>query len=1311
MRRIFASRSRPKPDSPRPPSRQQEIVTASIAHVTTNPDDANRERWHRTVKESHEILLFLENGSPSIMFGHLEALKRSTMNYLAAWHSPYSQPLSGSDDVLAPLINEAWRRDDAAPDLAILASLYALSMPVAVWHIKTLKDGEIGRYIRCISLVGYVQPHAISKEESQCARILVRMLSSSGQDFAELQQFISTLGVSKSVTFLSPVVIQSALIRSGIGSRLQKQMEAHLDQKRFKTLFLLISWLYDVPKVPENGHIIALLDKHWPAWAMLLAWRPRMERIEKWEQNSFNEGQRKKLGRLFDLDGPDTGTGRRSSLIWAEPHCYEHISVQPKTTQHLERMLDLLTQTQNIGHGAIELYIFLCVDNTADEGAMKMLEKAVHAGNQKQCATLVTVLQALQTAQPSYIQQMRHLTKMLPLLNDQSLREIVDLDTVALVERLTTALKAAQEAFCKQLERGTGENLGMQIIDFGEAIRRSTWIHPYLQLEVLQKVQQFPNRDIAIALFDQLDTHSRSSSHGDVRFKSYLASSVGCRESSDVSVTLEAIKIEVRFWAHPPDVDQKGFAVALAKITSIDYSLYTTCLEAMLREERRFIVGLSNKMKLGKETAFFQIAEFLVQHRSSKKRTSDCWLLLLVSIIKQNGDSFLPAVAARSPFQKWVEIVSTLTSSIAPIRTQLPLSGTGLTQYLVSWWVILGQHMTAIRFLDQMHATKCNLAWLYFLAPNNDILDLLVVMARGQRMSPIQFQIVSCLAIDGKNVIAVRNCLKAVESTSSVVGRAVCERIFFRNNLKWSPSQLAVVVKAWRESDSMAKRRNALALGCIVELLRLPTLIELRTIQIRSVGERLLAEYAELLENAKNLEALRLKSRHQHPDQTSKLLKQLGIDNVTAGRPADANIPEDFLDQVEVVGESEYELSFPLIGFNDLQRRGQGISRHSRMLSIRLHLHSTPRFCLHTSPDERSRSGHSYWRVGSPQKPNTPICTTALTPFTYYLNRNIHELLQGGRHSLGSVFSSISSLVTASPDRCISCCVPLGVKTWATCSDRCSLELGTAPLEIQLHNFLIDKLSIDLLLSCVYMAAADTTDKELLPGCPVEKSKVRAVIDSIPDLDILRKSSNVRKAIHGSDGLGQDRENLLSWLCIKIRGFIVKAPSDFKIPSMGENTKQLLMLNSHPDRERLFKAQQDSQQGTGVVFHGTQPSRMFLILTEGLKAMTNTEFMLHGGVGGAGVYCGDKLEISLPYAGKIGECWNKSELGNMRIMLGCELSGYVSPGSSNTHVIGDGNRLLIRYIFLLPVGFQPAPRHHVAQAMMTAFPRLRSGLI
>jgi len=170
---------------------------------------------------------------------------------------------------------------------------------------------------------------------------------------------------------------------------------------------------------------------------------------------------------------------------------------------------------------------------------------------------------------------------------------------------------------------------------------------------------------------------------------------------------------------------------------------------------------------------------------------------------------------------------------------------------------------------------------------------------------------------------------------------------------------------------------------------------------------------------------------------------------------------------------------------------------------------------------------------------------------------------------------------------------------------------------------------------------------------------------------------------------------------------MLTAPDGFRIPSM-PHTQQFLLPNVHHEREQLFNAATAYGTGSGVVFHGTQCARLFLILSEGLKNMSGTQFQANGAASGPGVYCADEQYTSWSYSGATGQSWKNSTLSNMQVMLGCELKGYTPAG---VHVITDDARLLVRYVFLLPAGYQTPVRAHVEPAMSVAFAKLRSGLL
>lgn len=107
-------------------------------------------------------------------------------------------------------------------------------------------------------------------------------------------------------------------------------------------------------------------------------------------------------------------------------------------------------------------------------------------------------------------------------------------------------MKAAQVSFCAQLEKGTGDYMGMLIYDLGKAIMRASWIHASFPSDLLAQIQQFPSKDALEAVFDQLEGSADSSSSGKSRFKSYLVSALGGRgEAGAGSLTVNAIREEI----------------------------------------------------------------------------------------------------------------------------------------------------------------------------------------------------------------------------------------------------------------------------------------------------------------------------------------------------------------------------------------------------------------------------------------------------------------------------------------------------------------------------------------------------------------------------------------------------------------------------------------------------------------------------------------------------------------------------------------------------------------------------------------------
>jgi hypothetical protein len=1277
-------------------------VVASVFRSSRISDGANLENWRRSVEESRNVLGFLISGHPLTGSTSLESLRRSTADYLMVWRINHPQSPTECDEILGTLIAEHARAGCQTRDVAILACLYALSNPAAIKHLLSLTDLNVERYLRCITLASQANPHVVSGEDLRSAQSLLQILSCQGNDFQSFKHLIEILGSGTGAVLIPLPIVQGALETSGIRSRLQKQLDSHFEQKKFMSTFLLVSWLQSIPDI-SHDEIISVLDRHFPLWPSLQAWRPNMERINQWEFGTLSHTQRQKLSRAFDLDGPDKTARRRESLKAAEPECYEYVHVHPRSTETLERFLDLLSRAHTLGTGALELFIHICIDNPADETALSAVDSSVRTGDDSYCSRLLVLHKAL-VPQPRLGRQMVDLTKALSILDNQMTHQVAPFPADRIADHLGSVMSDAQGKFCSQLERGTGEYIGMLLYDLGAATLKASWIHPSLSPGFLDQIRLFPSQEALDAIFDELRNHAGLSIR-DSHFKTYLASVLGGRGAAEAGpISFDAIQEEIQFWKHPPNILRKDFSKSLARIKNTDYSVYTACLLASLREDDMFIREMRHMMATGGEQTCISFLSYLTNRRRLNQLQDGCWALLLMSLIREQGESFLPNMSESVPSDQWLKLVDDLTYMASPINLMLSQSGIGLTQERLSWWATLSRNTTAVRFLLERQGGRGNLRWLYFPPHSDNIMHLLTAANLGSRMIPVHRQIVSHLSPNGSNAETVSDCIRKMRHTSTI-GRAVCERVLSRKEAaKWSDSELSIVLEGWSRSASLT-RVDKLALDLIRRLLQFPTPSQARS---RSVSGQLQSDYDLLINRARSLETFRLRLRRQNPQRVSALLRRLDIDDTSPNRGADVEIPHELLDAVEEVGENEYELSFALTGLSDLQRQARGISRRSRMLVIRFSFQGDPGYCLHFSPDEEGQGRHGYWRPASNSEPSSAICTTRPNLFTYYLARSLNQLLRRPS-SLQSIHSATQRLITQPPATCVVCCSSMNTKLWkpAACSRNCSINLRNAPLEVRLHNLLVDPRSIDLLLSCVYETAADRSNLDLLPGCPVQKANIRSVIDSLPPLASFQTATDLRAAIRGNDAYGHDRERLLSWLCLAFRGFMMTAPDGFRVPSM-PNTQQFLILNSNHEREQLFN-QELGALGSGVVFHGTHVSRLFLVLTRGLRVMSNTPYMINGAAYGRGIYCGNDQAGSLGFVGTMGHGWRNSELRNMRVMLGCELAAYTPP-PRNAVVIDNENRLLVRYVFLLPQGYQAPPRHHVAPAMMTSIATLRSGL-
>ncbi|KAF2866048.1 hypothetical protein BDV95DRAFT_611925 [Massariosphaeria phaeospora] len=1114
-------------------------------------------------------------------------------------------------------------------------------------------------------------------------------------------------------------LIIQVLTDAGCSAQLQHSVRSLLDEHRYLSVFKALAWLRSVPSFPNTQIVIALLDGLLPNWTDLRLWEPRISRITQFEQVGFTKEQKEKLGGLLSLEGPDDVTKSEVSLGQVKVEQRQRTS-SSLSSQQTDATLDLLCRTQKVGPSAVDLFIHLRLHDTFDLDAFSMVKTATKWLDDLRCLDLRMLLVASQDSD-SVSHQMNGFIKTLPSLQTVIPRCLNEPILVRSIEQVENVMNKAQRVFNKSLETGSGRHMGMLIHALGDVILKATSIHTVVSSHLISSIRRFPSYDSLKPVFERIRTSPRQYSVEECRFKSYLASTLGGRPVAfDSSITATTIQAEITFWKHQPDTARKDLAHAVESINAVSYSQYTSWLLVMLREDDQFIREVREIMINGMENRILRLANYLSLRRKFNLMRDETWLLLFASLINDPGPTYLENMAKSITAHAWLEFVTNLPSLVDSIRGHLPEFGVGLTHEQLSWWEALGRKKGAVQMLLRDQDQTLNPTWLYFTQHQRKIQGLLDILANQDESHSNYGKVLIFLSAEGGNVLDICDCVNALSTTSSF-GHAVFARQILRalsgHGRKVSRDGLKYFIQLWTREDGPLTSGNKKSLLSLESILRLPTSIPPSV--PATLRDYLKEEYTELIARGGELEKLRLKLHQSNPNLVGTILNRQKIENNTRAGRVSTTVPEDMADAVECIGPNEFEVAFPLTGLNDIHRAAKGISPDARLLIIRILIRprSTPgvatSFCIHFEPSQKPVRTHMPWHCSSGRSPDGATCTTRPTLFTYVLSRLVDSILQTPSLQIKKIHVAVSDLISTPPDTCLVCMADMGVRLWkpATCSRNCSISLRSASLEVRLHNLLIDPKAIDLLLTSVYGAATEPQASQLLPFCPVPLTSIKLVIDSMPSMRSLATVTDLRVSIQGTDAHGKNREALLSWLCLRFRGFMLSVPDGFKVPSLGLNAEQFLIPNSNPGKEKAFKAHYKPSTGSTVVFHGTRASRLFPILSEGLQiAKSGTAMQVHGAAHGEGVYCGHDPATSWGFSTTTGPSWSQSALKNMHVLLGCELAPASAPTHGSIHVITDESRLVVRYVFLLPPSFQPPIRNHVESAMMAGFASLRTGL-
>lgn len=533
------------------------------------------------------------------------------------------------------------------------------------------------------------------------------------------------------------------------------------------------------------------------------------------------------------------------------------------------------------------------------------------------------------------------------------------------------------------------------------------------------------------------------------------------------------------------------------------------------------------------------------------------------------------------------------------------------------------------------------------------------------------------------------------------------------------PAVVEVMVAGWIQDENLEEKKK-MAIQSFAEILG----IEVHHVSVphQTLNEAMIfwqSIESEIVEEASRLELLQKSLMEKDPKGTALLLESLGLQSAFLDTEI-LNLPAGAADMIEKVDDLEVEISFPLSKYTELQRSAMGIPTEAKAVVIRVFVDYgkrmlPPRFCTHFDSDAGLESlEHSAWICEKDSRPPiTHICKSTQTAYLWQLNRILHMQLRDGDLSLAELYERVQKRIADMSRGCVVCGTShkaenAQLRRATPCSVVACVKLWhLLPLEVRIPELRTDTFAVDAMLMAVYAAAA-SGNTDLLVGCPIRGSeRVRAVLDSLPKLAIIRDAVHVSRVLKRYH---EDAEKLISWACVHYRGYITTASGLCRIPNL-PTIHQFVLANASPKLESEFVSKFPFKDAKSkVLFHGTSFNRLPAILSQGLRVCSGTPLQRTGAAHGSGIYLAEEPASALSYAPAT-LSWRNSSLTNTKLLLGCEVVGEGRTVIPGIHVITDEASVMVRYLFLVPHQKSVPIAGHIVPAMASAMSALRKGVV
>ncbi|KAK4495013.1 hypothetical protein PRZ48_013340 [Zasmidium cellare] len=559
-------------------------------------------------------------------------------------------------------------------------------------------------------------------------------------------------------------------------------------------------------------------------------------------------------------------------------------------------------------------------------------------------------------------------------------------------------------------------------------------------------------------------------------------------------------------------------------------------------------------------------------------------------------------------------------------------------------------------------------------------------------------------------------------STISNAGFEQCKELVVLSDQE-SVYVAAVQMEVWLQSEALSPDIKK-ALRCLGQALHLPA-----SPQAATAKEYFLKRFEVMMKSAHELESMRIYLKGVDRVGVATVLTNLGLEDSTSLLEEEImDLPNELFNFVEQIDDQVVELQFPLTGVKELQRNAMGLkSNESLVVRLTTDVNGTREsFCVHVINTETDWSSvqHEPTKVWQSKPPSRQSCKHSRpTRVAYAIMRcGWQKLRATPRVTLAEIYQDIESATKAYGDNCLVCNRSIGVHLYrpTVCSKAaCRSIYLTSDLDARLADLHLNQKSVGLLLAAVQSAAlamssrAEDTSIDLLPDRPIrlaDNKKLITMLDSIPAIDKMVSGLNDLNSIRVRNSIRH--ELLFSWTLNTYQGFIVEATGSLRIPNM-PNVLQFVLADSPPAITAAF-AKHDYVQPRQVLFHGTSMDRLFAILCQGLKVLSQTALQVHGAVYGTGIYLAEEPSLAVSYSRAAQRrsssfSTQHADFVNKRILLGIEYAGEDGKQGNGIYVAADPTKLLLRYIFLLPATFKAPLANHVVPAMQSNFHTLKMG--